>query len=100
MEIGKIVQVKEDVMALFFLTQQRIIDKAECRTILNAIRKGIGLDSEISEEEFVKNFSAPSQPPEAKEVPKGNVTHDGQHHEVKVKVPEGQQQVVEAKRVS
>ena len=99
MEIGQISKAKEDIIAVFFLTQQRVIDKAECRQLLNTARKFLGLESEISEEEFLKTFAAPPQGP-PKEVPKENVKHDGQHHEVKVDVPEGQQQVAEAKKVN
>lgn len=97
METGKITKVKEDIVNIFFLTQQKIIDKAECRHLLNEVRReGLGLESEISEAEFNKNFSAPPQPAAPKEIPKGNVVNKGQHHEVKVKVPEGQQQIVDA----
>jgi len=98
MKIGTIKEAKEDILAIFFLTQQKVIDKAECRRLMNDVRKEIGIGSEISEEEFNVNFSAPKQPPMPKEVPKENVKHDGQHHEVKVNVPEGQQQVVEAQK--
>jgi len=98
MEIGTISKAKEDIVAIFFLTQQKIIDKAECRKLLNGLRKELGIESEISEEEFNISFSAPKQPPMPKEVPQENVKHDGQHHEVKVNVPEGQQQTVESKK--
>lgn len=98
MNLGDVTKAKEDIINVFFLTQQKVIDKAECRNMLNDIRKLLGVDSEISEEEFNKNFSAPPQQGPPKVVPKNNVKHDGQHHEVKVKVPEGQQQVVEAKK--
>jgi hypothetical protein len=98
-EIGKIKEAKEDITALFFITQQRIIDKAECRKMLNGIRKELGFTAEISEDEFMKNFTAPAQPqapPAPKEIPASSVKHEGQHHTVEVDVPEGQEQVVDA----
>lgn len=96
-KIGDVANAKEDIAAIFFLTQNRVIDVAECRSLLNSVRKELGFTAEISEDEFKKNFTktaeqqAQNQP---KQIPADTVKHDGQYNQVPVNVPEGQQQFV------
>ncbi len=95
MEIGEISKLTQDIKDLFFLTQNKVLDKAECRKLLNEVRAKLGF-AEMTKEDFERNFSG--APTQVRQIPQSNVKHAGQHHEVKVNVPEGQQQVVEAQK--
>ena len=96
MALGDVVKAREDITAIFFLTQNRVIDVAECRALLNNTRKCLGFTAEISDDEFKKNFTkTPEQQAQMKkEIPADSVQKDGQYHQVPVNVPEGQQQFV------
>jgi hypothetical protein len=95
MEIGKLKDAKEDVTALFFITQQRILNKDECRAKLNEIRKELGCPREISEEEFERDFTSKAP---AQGAPAPEVKHDGNYHTVDVDVKKGEEQKIEAKQ--
>jgi hypothetical protein len=68
MEIGEIAKVREDVQSLFFLTQNKVLSKEECRELLNDVRTKLGF-SKVTPEDFDKNFSAPPQIPQPSPAP-------------------------------
>jgi len=95
METGKIKEISDDIKNLFFLTQNKIIKKEKCLELLNGILKEVGFET-ITPQFFDENFQAkPQAPPQPTPIPPQNIQHQGQHHEIKVDVAEGEQQVAE-----
>jgi len=71
MEISK---VRKEVEDLFFLTQNRVIEKKDCQRILEELRKQLGITEPFTDEEFEKRFGQrpqPPQPPAGQPLPPG-----------------------------